>query len=554
MRGGLIFVIAVLLIVNCLIIYYIVKPPNIESSKEFFVDEIPKNYRSASFPATDQYCFPSGELNPAQSANAQQSLRDIAKDGFGGKKGMDAIKFFLTSQYDKSLINSNINETSERMSAWNNCFGIKILDSEKHIGSVIGGVFDSSDTPTYQDEPPPRPPVVVTPVADPVPVPPPVPAPAPPADPTPPQPTCGPSPTAVILYTGENYTGIATKVRGPGRWEANDNIRGVDQLRTTGYINDSAKSIRIEPGFKVTLYQHDIGNKLYSGTSEVLTASKPTLATLGGLSSLVIELNCGAVECPIKCTYEDMPKNTNIITPQCATGTVDSLGLRRCFYRTLDEAKAKCDNDPACEGITLHPGVGYEPRSISKSVAGSVGAAAVGRAWGAMQGTSTAIPGFKSWKKTCGPDPNCGGGGGSAPIPNDGGGSTPLPNCKYGQRIINTNLEYPQCPKGSPIDSSGHGRCEKKTFKEAKALCDADPKCDGIRRLGPRLLFRGFYEPRRSGPDLGVGKTSVHSEITIRLKGSCSDGTAGRHAALAQYAHPIIQDIGMDLEENLMQF
>ncbi len=343
----------------------------------------------------------------------------------------------------------------------------------------------------------------------------PPPVPPPPIPEPPPPPTCGPSPSAVILYPGENYTGIGIHVRGPGRWNANANIRSDQQLSSTGYINDSAKSIRIQPGFKVTLYQHDIGNTLYSGTSEVLRISKPSLHSIGGLSSLLIELDCGAVECPIKCTYEDMPKNTNIIAPQCATGTVDVLGLRRCFYRTLDEAKAKCDNDPACEGITLHPGVGYELRSISKSVAGTVGAAAVRRAWGAMQGTSTAIPGFKSWKKTCGPDPNCGGG-----TP-----ATPTRSCKYGNAIANTNIQYPQCPKGSTDPKYGvkavYGidRCHKKTLEEAKALCDADPECDGITRDGPV----GMYEPRNKTkrfPDGGRGVYAWAGQ-TSWMKGSC---------------------------------
>jgi len=193
MRIGLIFLITVLLLVNLVIIYNIVFDNKPDELSQGFADTAESgplrnlsgqlvNYRSASFPAVDQYCFPGGQLNPAKTANAKQILRDVAKDGFSGKKGMDAIRLFLTEQYDKSLMEKDINHTPERMSAWNNCFGIGINSPDIFIGSIMGG-GTSTDTPTPEDEPLPPPP-------SPAPPPPPAPAPEPtPTTPPPPPPS-----------------------------------------------------------------------------------------------------------------------------------------------------------------------------------------------------------------------------------------------------------------------------------------------------------------------------------------------------------------------------
>jgi hypothetical protein len=330
---------------------------------------------------------------------------------------------------------------------------------------------------------------------------------------------CGPSDSAVTLYSGENYTGTATKVKGPGRWDANANRQG-SQLHTTGYVNDSAKSIKIEPGFKVTVYQHDIGNTLYSGNSTVLTNSTPSLSYLGGLSSLVVEQTCGTPghvptpSCPTKCTYGPMA-NTNIVMPECPSTyrydpTIGAPG--RCGQASLTIAQSLCDKLPNCTGVTLDPQIGYEPRNGNRKLGGT---------WGAMYGAAQGFqrwPGLTSWNKSCAPDPNC--------------GVTPAPStkCTYGsptENKFNVNPKY--CPPGAKnydpnngqelntVESdTGQTRCSQMTFEAAKALCDTSSECLGV-NAGHRSGGTAWgYEPYGSKSWAGLpGESKVRAAYGV---------------------------------------
>lgn len=196
---------------------------------------------------------------------------------------------------------------------------------------------------------------------------------------------------------------------------------------------------------------------------------------------------------PKKCSYGPANEKTNIITPQCPpSAKADSLGIPRCFSPTLEEAKAMCDKDSACTGVTYHPGVGYEPRSENKSVAGYSGAAAVKAGWGAMTGISNMVPGFKSWMKIC---------EGDKPTP--GPTPTPTPTCPTKCSYIpktNTNIVMPECPSTYSNDPTigASGRCGQRSLTIAQALCDTLPNCTGI-TLDPQI----GYEPRNANRALG---------------------------------------------------
>lgn len=326
----------------------------------------PKNYRSLNN-LTDQYCQPKGEGNPEKNVNSMAALREVAKGGFEGKRGIEAVKMFLTKQYDGAVGTGRVSVDDVNTgpkAKWDSCFGVGLLPS------------------------------------------------------------------------------------------------------------DLIQSFVAEPG----------------------------------------DLSGGGGKCSTKkvCSYEAMPTNTNIITPQCTTGTIDILGLSRCFSSTLDGAKAKCDADPACDGITMQPGVGYEPRSMSRSVAGAAGASAVQQAWGAMQGTSTAVSGYKSWKKTCRDTTVCDG---------------DVKKCTYGNQVDGKfNVNLPFCPPGTksydpnngqelPTTYAGWGstRCVQMTFEAAKALCDTSSECIGIHagRNGGTALG---YEPHGTKSWAGVpGESTVRA-------------------------------------------
>ena len=320
--------------------------------------------------------------------------------------------------------------------------------------------------------------------------------------------SCAPSESAVILYSGENYTGTATKIRGPGRWDANANRQG-PQLGSTGYVNDSAKSIKIEAGFKVKIFQHDIDNTLYSGHSSVLTNNTPSLTYLDGVSSLIIEQTCSTPgstpTCPTKCSY--IPKaNTNIIMPECPSSypidrTIGAPG--RCGQRSLTIAQALCDTLPNCTGITLDPQIGYEPRNTDKALGGTWGAT-----YGSVKGEQNR-PGFTSWKKTCAPDPNC--------------GVTPIHDkCEYGPMQSGVAMMVAECPPGSPADGLGLPRCPRTTLTEAKKVCDALPGCTGITQINT-MGGNGLYEPKNANKSYaGTPGQGTVQAVFGRLSGTFS--------------------------------
>jgi hypothetical protein len=127
------------------------------------------NYRSLQNDKNnDQYCLEGGKLNPRNSMNAKQKLRNVARNGYDGEKGIDAVKLYLSNQFDKSTSHLNINKNKSRMRAWKNCFGINILDSKELSGDLIGNISNSSETPAYEKEPLPPPPPVIPPPPPPV--------------------------------------------------------------------------------------------------------------------------------------------------------------------------------------------------------------------------------------------------------------------------------------------------------------------------------------------------------------------------------------------------
>jgi hypothetical protein len=85
-----------------------------------------------------------------------------------------------------------------------------------------------------------------------------------------------------------------------------------------------------------------------------------------------------------------MPANVSIVVPQCPPGSPDDgLGYGRCLKNTFEEAKALCDADSECTGITrdssrMPSGYAnkYEPRNENKSFAGKPGASNVQSSFG----------------------------------------------------------------------------------------------------------------------------------------------------------------------------
>ena len=95
-------------------------------------DAVPKNYRSMNN-LTDQYCQPKGEGNPEKNPNSLASLREVAKGGFDGKRGIEAVKMFLTKQYDGAVGTGRVSVDDVNTgpkAKWDSCFGVGLLPSD----------------------------------------------------------------------------------------------------------------------------------------------------------------------------------------------------------------------------------------------------------------------------------------------------------------------------------------------------------------------------------------------------------------------------------------
>ncbi len=104
-------------------------------STDGFTD-YPLNYRSLD-KNTDQFCRPGAGLDPS-TANGLARLQEVA-GGYGGLKGVDAVKKYLTDTYNmavnasldinkdgRMLLNGTKSSNDGRKGAWMDCFGIAI--------------------------------------------------------------------------------------------------------------------------------------------------------------------------------------------------------------------------------------------------------------------------------------------------------------------------------------------------------------------------------------------------------------------------------------------
>ena len=119
-------------------------------STELFVD-YPQNYRSLN-KNTDEFCRPGAGLDPTTSAGLSK-LKGISNNGYGGVKGVDAVKKYLTDTYDRA-VNSSLDIHSDgdkgRKQAWMNCFGIPIA-APKEITKIEYEPDTAGSTPTDTD-------------------------------------------------------------------------------------------------------------------------------------------------------------------------------------------------------------------------------------------------------------------------------------------------------------------------------------------------------------------------------------------------------------------
>jgi hypothetical protein len=83
------------------------------------------------FSGNTSFCREDGSLNP-EKPGGEQELTVLAKNGYSGYKGVEAVKRYLTDVYNKATGNLDINkEDSEggRKTSWMKCIGKKIADA-----------------------------------------------------------------------------------------------------------------------------------------------------------------------------------------------------------------------------------------------------------------------------------------------------------------------------------------------------------------------------------------------------------------------------------------
>lgn len=111
----------------------ITRNPNFvkDHSRVYSSNEPFLNYRALDL-NTDQYCRPSGTLNPT-TPEGLSALQDIARNGPGSNstlRGVDAVKQYLTNIYDRAIDASRDINVSDinggRKDSWAQCFGIPI--------------------------------------------------------------------------------------------------------------------------------------------------------------------------------------------------------------------------------------------------------------------------------------------------------------------------------------------------------------------------------------------------------------------------------------------
>jgi hypothetical protein len=81
-------------------------------------------YKNNQKEVKNLYCLPEGQLNPDKNQASRDTLARIGDNGYNGKRGIDAIKQYLTDQLNTAIdLTRNANSDPERKAAIVNCFG-----------------------------------------------------------------------------------------------------------------------------------------------------------------------------------------------------------------------------------------------------------------------------------------------------------------------------------------------------------------------------------------------------------------------------------------------
>ena len=89
-----------------------------------------------------QFCQPAGTLNPA-TQNGEAELLGVAKNGYNGKYGMEAVKDYLSDTYNKAT-NTHLNVHMDdaaggSKTSWVKCFGLKVANYAGGIPASASG-------------------------------------------------------------------------------------------------------------------------------------------------------------------------------------------------------------------------------------------------------------------------------------------------------------------------------------------------------------------------------------------------------------------------------
>jgi len=83
-----------------------------------------------------QFCQPDGRLNP-ETPEGESRLRTVAADGYKGRRGLDAVRTYLSDVYVKATSQLDVNKLDKdggRKDSWADCFGMPIADPK--LGNV----------------------------------------------------------------------------------------------------------------------------------------------------------------------------------------------------------------------------------------------------------------------------------------------------------------------------------------------------------------------------------------------------------------------------------
>lgn len=85
-----------------------------------------------------QFCRPQGSLNPETPAGEAELMR-IARDGYKGKMGIEALKVYLPEVFNRATGNLSLEQEDNkggRKTSWKQCFGIQIADRPNQTTTV----------------------------------------------------------------------------------------------------------------------------------------------------------------------------------------------------------------------------------------------------------------------------------------------------------------------------------------------------------------------------------------------------------------------------------